>query len=73
LERSSENRFALIGRHRIFRRPLDYPIFIKLYFEENNLISFENKMLNNSNISEQDTEEASKCLHIIEIRLNLPK
>jgi hypothetical protein len=73
LERSSENRFALIARHRIFRRPLDYPIFIKLYFEENNLISFENKMLNESNISEQDTEEASKCLHIIEIRLKLPK
>ncbi|KJJ13760.1 hypothetical protein HMPREF3156_02209 [Neisseria sp. HMSC06F02] len=37
------------------------------------MISFENKMLNNSNISEQDTEEASKCLHIIEIRLKLSK
>ena len=55
------------------RRHLDCPIFIKLYFEENNLISFENKILNNSNISEQDTEESSKCLHIIEIRLKLPK
>ena len=71
LERSSENRFALIGRHRIFRRPLDYPIFIKPYFEKNNLILFENKMLNELNISEQDTEETSKCLHIIEIRLKL--
>ena len=73
LERSSENRFALIGGHRVFRRPLDYCVFVQLYFEENNLILFKNKMLNNSNISEQDTEEASKCLHIIEIRLKLPK
>ncbi|KIC06391.1 hypothetical protein MCC93_21280 [Morococcus cerebrosus] len=73
LERSSENRFALIGGHWVFRRPLDCPIFIKPYFEKNNLISFENKMLNESNISEQDTEEASKCLHIIEIWLKLSK
>jgi len=28
-------------------------------------------MLNELNISEQDTEETSKCLHIIEIRLKL--
>lgn len=73
LERSSENRFAFIGGHRVFRRPLDYCVFVQLYFEENNLILFKNKMLNESNISEQDTEEASKCLHIIEIWLKLSK
>jgi hypothetical protein len=73
LERSSENRFALIGGHWVFRRPLDYCVFVQLYFEENNLISFENKILNDLNISEQDTEEASRCLHIIEIWLKLSK
>jgi len=46
---------------------------VQLYFEQNNLILFKNKMLNNLNISEQDTEEASKCLHIIEIWLKLSK